>query len=207
MESGHGHRCRPAAESPQEHRAPHRRAPRRRFLPVRDRRHRRPRPTPSSRRGPRHRVHTQRTRRQVRLPADHHHLRPGPGPATELAAFYHQRWEIENTLDEIKTHQGGRHLVLRSRDPAGVEQEVYGFLLVHHALRDVMHHTAHQAGLDPDRISFARTLNTARRHVTDQAALSPSRLSRALAQTGRELLERILPPADHAPTPASSNAK
>ncbi|MEU3355362.1 IS4 family transposase [Streptomyces sp. NPDC037389] len=98
---------------------------------------------------------------------------PGKAPATELAALYHQRWEIENTLDEIKSHQGGHHLVLRSRDPAGVEQEVYGFLLVHHALRDVMHHTAHQAGLDPDRISFTRTLNTARRHVTDQAALSP----------------------------------
>ncbi|MFI0914895.1 IS4 family transposase [Streptomyces abikoensis] len=101
---------------------------------------------------------------------------PGKAPATELAALYHQRWEIENTLDEIKTHQGGHHLVLRSRDPGGVEQEVYGFLLVHHALRDVMHHTAH-------------------------------RLSRALAQTGRELLERILPPADHAPTPASSSAR
>lgn len=98
---------------------------------------------------------------------------PGQAPAAELAALYHQRWEIENTLDEIKTHQGGHHLVLRSRDPDGVEQEVYGFLLVHHALRDVMHHTAHQAGLDPDRISFTRTLNTVRRHVTAQAALSP----------------------------------
>ncbi|MFI1184139.1 IS4 family transposase [Streptomyces sp. NPDC020799] len=98
---------------------------------------------------------------------------PGRAPAAELAALYHQRWEIENTLDEIKTHQGGHHLVLRSRHPDGVEQEVYGFLLVHHALRDVMHHTAHQVGLDPDRISFTRTLNAARRHVTGQAALSP----------------------------------
>ncbi|MFQ6198168.1 IS4 family transposase [Streptomyces sp. NPDC000405] len=98
---------------------------------------------------------------------------PDEAPAAELAALYHQRWEIENTLDEIKTHQGGHHLVLRSRDPDGVEQEVYGFLLIHHALRDVMHHTAHRAGLDPDRISFTRTLNAARRHVTDQAALSP----------------------------------
>lgn len=98
---------------------------------------------------------------------------PQQAPAAELAALYHQRWEIENTLDEIKTHQGGPQLVLRSRHPDGVEQEVYGFLLVHHALRDVMHHTAHQAGLDPDRISFTRTLNAARRHVTGQAALSP----------------------------------
>ncbi|WP_093699620.1 IS4 family transposase [Streptomyces sp. 2231.1] len=98
---------------------------------------------------------------------------PAQAPAKELAALYHQRWEIENTLDEIKTHQGGHQLVLRSRDPAGVEQEVYGFLLVHHALRETIHHTAHQAGLDPDRISFTRTLHAARRHVTGQAALSP----------------------------------
>ncbi|WP_406053526.1 IS4 family transposase [Streptomyces sp. NBC_01077] len=98
---------------------------------------------------------------------------PDDAPAVELAALYHQRWEIENTLDEIKTHQGGRQLVLRSEYPDGVEQEVYGFLLVHHALRDVMHHAASEAGLDPDRISFTRTLNAARRHVTDQAALSP----------------------------------
>ncbi|MFD7622717.1 IS4 family transposase [Streptomyces sp. NPDC059802] len=98
---------------------------------------------------------------------------PQEASAADLAGLYHQRWEIENTLDEIKTFQGGHHLVLRSQYPDGVEQEIYGFLLVHHALRDVMHRTAHQAGLDPDRLSFTRTLRIARRHVTDQAALSP----------------------------------
>lgn len=98
---------------------------------------------------------------------------PADAPAADLAALYHQRWEIENTLDEIKTHQGGRQLVLRSQYPDGVEQEIYGFLLVHHALRGVIHQAASEAGLDPDRISFTRTLNAARRHVTAQAALSP----------------------------------
>ncbi|MFE5828259.1 IS4 family transposase [Streptomyces erythrochromogenes] len=98
---------------------------------------------------------------------------PADAPAVELAALYHQRWEIESTLDEIKTRQGGRQLVLRSQYPDGVEQEIYGFLLVHHALRDVMHQAAQEAGLDPDRISFTRTLNAARRHVTGQAGLSP----------------------------------
>ncbi|MFB6989509.1 IS4 family transposase [Streptomyces sp. NPDC056304] len=97
---------------------------------------------------------------------------PDQAPAAELAALYHQRWEIGNALDEIKTHEGGRQLVLRSQYPDGVEQEIYEFFLVHHALRDVIHDTAHQAGLDPDRISFTRTLNAACRHVTDQAALS-----------------------------------
>lgn len=98
---------------------------------------------------------------------------PTAAPATELAALYAQRWEIETTLDEIKTHQGGPGLVLRSQHPAGAEQEIYGILLVHHALRDLMHHAAHDAGCDPDRLSFTRTLRVVRRHVTDQAALSP----------------------------------
>ncbi|MFG2668632.1 IS4 family transposase [Streptomyces sp. NPDC048387] len=100
-------------------------------------------------------------------------LDPKAAPATELAALYAQRWEIETALDEIKTHQGGPGLVLRSQHPAGVEQEIYGILLVHHALRDLMHHAARDEGCDPDRLSFTRTLRVVRRHVTGQAALSP----------------------------------
>ncbi|MFH8475773.1 transposase [Streptomyces sp. NPDC018000] len=62
-------------------------------------------------------------------------LDPDKAPATELAALYAQRWEFESTLDEIKTHLGGPRLVLRSQHPEGAEQELYGFLLVHHAIR------------------------------------------------------------------------
>ncbi|MFH8471965.1 transposase [Streptomyces sp. NPDC018000] len=98
-------------------------------------------------------------------------LDPQAAPAAELATLYAQRWKIETTLDEIKTHQGGPRLVLRSRHPAGVEQEIFAFLLV--PLRDLMHQAAQQAGRDPDRISFTRTLHVVRRHVTGQAALSP----------------------------------
>ncbi|MFJ3339432.1 IS4 family transposase [Streptomyces sp. NPDC086766] len=100
-------------------------------------------------------------------------LDPQQAPAEELAALYAQRWEIENTLDEIKNHQGVPGLVLRSQHPRGVEQEIFAFLLVHHALRDLMHQAALKAGHDPDRISFTRTLRVVRRHVTGQAALSP----------------------------------
>ncbi|MDH6123069.1 hypothetical protein ABH930_007445, partial [Kitasatospora sp. GAS204A] len=100
-------------------------------------------------------------------------LDPARAPAAELAALYAQRWEIENTLDEIKNHQGGPGLVLRSQHPAGVEQEIFAFLLVHHALRDLMHQAALKGGHDPDRLSFTRTLRVVRRHVTGQAALSP----------------------------------
>ena len=98
---------------------------------------------------------------------------PEEAPAAELAELYAQRWEFESTLDEIKTHLGGSHLVLRSQRPDGAEQELYGFLLVHHAIRHLMHQAARQADHDPDRISFIRSLRVVRRQVTGQAAFSP----------------------------------
>lgn len=94
-------------------------------------------------------------------------------PAAELAALYHQRWEFETALDELKTHQRGPAQVLRSRSPGGVEQEIWGHLLVHHAIRALMHDAADSAGLDPDRLSFTRSIRLARRQVTAQAAFSP----------------------------------
>jgi hypothetical protein len=100
-------------------------------------------------------------------------LDPEQAPARELAALYSQRWEIETTLGEIKTHQRGPKLVLRSKYPWGVEQEIYGFLLVHHAIRQLMHEAALGHGLDPDRMSFTRSLRIVRRQVPAQAAFSP----------------------------------
>lgn len=100
-------------------------------------------------------------------------LDPDQAPADELAGLYAQRWEIETALDELKTHQGGPNLILRSQHPDGVEQEIYGFLLTHHALRELVHEAAATAETDPDRISFIRTLRVVRRQVTGQAAFSP----------------------------------
>ncbi|MFE4336255.1 IS4 family transposase [Streptomyces sp. NPDC056831] len=121
-------------------------------------------------------------------------LDPATVPATELAALYAERWEIETTLDEIKTHLGGPRFVLRSQHPAGVEQEIFAFLLVHHALCDLMHQAAQLQREDPDRMSFTRTLRVVRRQTTGQAGFSPSRLARALTQTLREITERLLAP-------------
>jgi Insertion element 4 transposase N-terminal/Transposase DDE domain len=98
---------------------------------------------------------------------------PAHVPALDLAALYTQRWEIETSLDELKTHQGQPGMVLRSQSPGGAEQEIYGFLLVHYAVRTLMHHAAASADIDPDRVSFTRTLRLVRRQVTAQAAFSP----------------------------------
>jgi len=114
-----------------------------------------------------------------RAPEDEHYrlvttlLDPGQAPALELAELYAQRWEFETALDELKTHQRGAKVVLRSKSPDGVEQEVWGFLLVHWAIRDLMHTAALDGDVDPDRVSFIRTLRLARRTVTEQAAFSP----------------------------------
>jgi Insertion element 4 transposase N-terminal/Transposase DDE domain len=101
-------------------------------------------------------------------------LDPDQAPAAELAALYHQRWEFETALDELKTHQRGPGVVLRSRSPQLVEQEVWGMLLVHHAIRALMHQAATDGGLDPDRLSFTRSLRVIRRQAASgRAALSP----------------------------------
>jgi hypothetical protein len=94
-------------------------------------------------------------------------------PAPDLAAAYHQRWEIELAFDEVKTHQRGPAVILRSRSPDLVLQEIYGLLITHYAIRRLMAEAADQAEIDPDRLSFTRALRIVRRQVTDQAAFSP----------------------------------
>lgn len=85
-------------------------------------------------------------------------LNPRTAPALDLIDCYHERWEIETSLDEIKTHQRLQQAVLRSRTPDGVRQEVYALLLAHYAIRTLMHHAACEANVDPDRLSFTDAL-------------------------------------------------
>lgn len=95
-------------------------------------------------------------------------------PAQELAALYHDRWEIENVFDEFKTHLRGRQAVLRSKTPELVEQELCGFLLAHFAIRGLMHEAALKSDLDPDRLSFVHTVRVVRRKLYTFAAIPPS---------------------------------
>lgn len=99
---------------------------------------------------------------------------PAAAPAEELAALYPQRWEFETVLDELKTHQRGPRVVLRSKQPEGVRQELYGHLCVHYAIRWLMHAVALARDADPDRLSFTRSLRVARRTTASHPGFSPS---------------------------------
>lgn len=100
-------------------------------------------------------------------------LDPGEAPAVELAALYYRRWELESTFDEVKTSQRGAGIVLRSKSPPMVLQELYALFLTHYALRELMVHAASDEEVVFERLSFIRSLRLVRRQVTDQAAFSP----------------------------------
>ena len=101
-------------------------------------------------------------------------LDPAAAPAAELAALYHERWESEGAFAELKVTLPGQRLMLRSRRADLAEQELYGLLLAHFALRRLMHEASRQAGCDPDTLSFLHTVRIVRRHLPFHAALSPS---------------------------------
>jgi hypothetical protein len=88
-------------------------------------------------------------------------LHPSLDPAKRLIELYHQRWELELAIDELKTHQRERP-VLRSETPAGVIQEIHGLLLAHYVVRVLMFEAAEPEGIDPRRLSFTGTLKILR---------------------------------------------
>ena len=100
-------------------------------------------------------------------------LDPTVASATELAAAYVQRWEIELAFDELKTHQRGPRTVLRSKSPELVKQEIWGHLCCHFAIRSLMAEAALHAGHDPDRVSFVAALRITRQSVAHQGAFPP----------------------------------
>ena len=95
-------------------------------------------------------------------------------PAKELAALYHERWEIETALDELKTHLRGAKIALRSKTPDLVRQEFYGLMMAHFAIRGLMHEAALQADEDPDRLSFLHAVRVVRRKLPAFSAIPPS---------------------------------
>src|SRR6266536_1000770 len=100
-------------------------------------------------------------------------LDPAEVTAIELATAYHERWESETSFREKKTYLRRSGRVLRSKSPKMVRQEIWAMLLTHYAIRKLMCRAADEAGHDPDRLSFTRSLRVIRRQVTDQADFSP----------------------------------
>ena len=99
---------------------------------------------------------------------------PDRAPAAELAALYHERWEIETALDELKTHLRGSRIVLRSKTPDLVKQEFHGLMMAHFAIRGLMHEAALKGDIDPDGLSFIHAVRIVRRKLPHFAAIPPS---------------------------------
>ena len=101
-------------------------------------------------------------------------LDPEKAPAQELAALYHERWEIETALDELKTHLRGARIVLRSKKPELVRQEFYGLIMAHYAIRGLMHEAALKADEDPDQLSFLHAVRVVRRKLPFFNSIPPT---------------------------------
>lgn len=116
-------------------------------------------------------------------------------PAQLLATTYVERWEEETMLDEMTVHQRLPHTPLRSKTPVGVVQEWFGLLIAHYAIRTVMHETALQADVDPDRVSFVQALRTVRLYIPDlQRAASPAARATIYQRLLADVAEDLLPP-------------
>jgi transposase IS4-like protein/DDE family transposase len=92
-------------------------------------------------------------------------LDPRQAPAKELAALYHERWDIEGFFKQIKSVQLNAEKIFRSKSPDGVRQEFWAHLGVHYATTRIMVDAAHQANLDPDRISHKNTVRIIRSRI------------------------------------------
>ena len=94
-------------------------------------------------------------------------------PAPDLAALYHQRWEVESVFDELKTHLRQGRRVLRSKTPELVRQEFYGWVLAHYAVRWLLHQGAARDRLPHAELSFKGHVELLRRAPPRSGAFPP----------------------------------
>jgi hypothetical protein len=121
-------------------------------------------------------------------------LDPQAAPALELVWAYHERWEIEITVDETRTHQRLLDRPLRSRKVVGVIQELYGLLIAHYVLRFLIHEAATEADVDPDRISFTQALKVVQDAIPEFQMTVPEQLPRLYRRLLHDLVDELLPP-------------
>ncbi len=121
-------------------------------------------------------------------------LNPVTAPALALVELYHERWEVELVIDEIKTHERTGRKVLRSKTPEGVRQELSGIFLAHYLIRVLMAQAAKQAQLDPDRLSFTEGLFHLCEMIDLTLILEPEAACSLLLRLYEKLAHKILPP-------------
>lgn len=120
-------------------------------------------------------------------------LDPERCPALELVLAYHERWEIEITIDELDTHQRRPSHPLRSQKPIGVLQELYGLLLAHYAVRKAMHDSALKHGLDPDRLSFTSAVEVVCDAISEFQQVAPEEHPRLYQRLLNDIARHRLP--------------
>lgn len=121
-------------------------------------------------------------------------LDPQAYPARDLVVAYHERWEVELAIDEIDSHQRLARQPLRSQQPLGVLQELYGLLIAHYALRALMRDAARQAQVDPDRLSFVRAVSLLKDAIYDFQLVAPRHHPRLYRRLLADLARELLPP-------------
>jgi hypothetical protein len=124
-------------------------------------------------------------------------LDPVHYPALDLICLYHERWEIELTIDELDTHQRLLSTPLHSHKPEGVLQELYGLLLAHYLIRAIMYQAAQTVALDPDRLSFVSAVRLISDAVADFQLVAPAQHPQLWQRLLNDLVYTLLPPRDN----------
>jgi hypothetical protein len=111
----------------------------------------------------------------------------------DLIVLFHERWEVEITLDELKVHQRLLPRPLRSLNPLGVIQELYAALIAHFVVRFIMHEAAISAGLDPDRLSFVESVHLIRASIAEFQMVDSAQHERLYQRLLRDIVRHTIP--------------
>jgi len=128
-------------------------------------------------------------------------------PAREIVALYHERWELEQGYDEIKTEMLEREEAIRSKTPDGALQELWGILLVFNLVRLEMQSIANEEKIEPTRISFVEALRLIRCEWDWLSVTSPGAIPKRLATLRRNVKRYILPPRRKRSSPRFTKLK
>ena len=140
--------------------------------------------------------------KRCQRPAD-----PDEASAEDLALAYAQRWKIETTFDELKSHQRGPRAVLRSKSPSLVLQEIWGHLCCHYAIRTLMFEAAIDANVDPDRVSFVAALRIERRSISAARDFPPQTTDHGWRHVITLLCQRLNPARRKRANPIGSHGR